>query len=114
MIHDKSAAKNGVIETQPVVYEETIVPETALQATDEHVDASTIIKSNHGLRCLTCFIVGVKGSCLGNNHRTFIGLIIFYFVYREAFECFECFGGGIGGCIQVPKPTYRAFIVVLF
>ncbi|MFA0113239.1 transcriptional regulator [Vibrio sp. 10N.261.46.E11] len=27
----------------------------------------------------------------------FIGLMMFYFVYREAFECFECFGGGAGG-----------------
>ncbi|MBY7732125.1 winged helix-turn-helix transcriptional regulator [Vibrio splendidus] len=99
IVHDESAAKNeSVVETQQVVYEETIVPETALQATDEHVDASTIPQEQSRSSTFDVFYRWSKKPVVWEiTIALFIGLIIFYFVYREAFECFECFGGGIGG-----------------
>ncbi len=33
---------------------------------------------------------------LADIKEIIVGIVTFYFVYREAFECFDCFGG-VGG-----------------
>lgn len=99
IVHDESAANNeSAVEASQAVCEETPISEATLQAPDEHVDASVISHEQAPSSPFEMFCRWSKKPVVWEvTIALFIGLIMFYFVYREAFECFECFGGGIGG-----------------
>ncbi len=98
IVHDEPGANNdNVVEANESGYGKEFNQAPILQADEDHTDTST-----HS-------ILEESSSTSNVSHRwikkpvvweitiaLFIGLLTFYFVYREAFECFECFGGAGG------------------
>ncbi|MFA0016053.1 transcriptional regulator [Vibrio lentus] len=99
IVHDESAANNEiVVETHESDSEKEINQEPVLQTSDGHdEDPNSVEQQASPLMSNLFRRVSKKPVVWEVAIALFIGLIMFYFIYREAFECFECFGGGVGG-----------------
>ncbi|CAK2849445.1 Winged helix family transcriptional regulator [Vibrio crassostreae] len=95
IVHDESAANNeAIIES----HEKETIQEPVSQATEDNAEMPMTIPDSTVSSNSNVFQRWSKKPVVWEiTIALFIGLIIFYFVYREAFECFECFGGGAGG-----------------
>ncbi|MEG3221087.1 winged helix-turn-helix domain-containing protein [Vibrio gigantis] len=99
IVHEELVTKSeSSAESQHVLGEDVQSPETQIPTTGGDFEAPELIQdqpSHSMFDALSRW--GRKPVVWEITIALFIGLLIFYFVYREAFECFECFGGGVGG-----------------
>ncbi|MCG9545549.1 winged helix-turn-helix domain-containing protein [Vibrio sp. Isolate33] len=99
IVHDESAANNeAIIESHESVHDKETIQEVVSQAADDNVETPMTTQDSTASSASNVFQRWSKKPVVWEiTIALFIGLIMFYFVYREAFECFECFGGGAGG-----------------
>lgn len=99
IVHDESAANNeAIIESHESVHDKEIIQEPFSQVADDNVETPMTTQDSTTSSASNVFQRWSKKPVVWEiTIALFIGLIMFYFVYREAFECFECFGGGAGG-----------------
>lgn len=99
IVHEELVSKSDSSpESQHVLVDDVQSPENQISATDGEVEAPELIQeqpSQSMFEALSRW--GRKPVVWEVTIALFIGLLMFYFVYREAFECFECFGGGVSG-----------------
>ncbi|CAK1740085.1 winged helix-turn-helix transcriptional regulator [Vibrio crassostreae] len=99
IVHDESAANNeAIIDSDKSEDEKEIIQESVSQEADDNVETPMTTQNSTASSASNVFQRWSKKPVVWEiTIALFIGLIMFYFVYREAFECFECFGGGAGG-----------------
>ncbi|TCV24937.1 winged helix-turn-helix domain-containing protein [Vibrio crassostreae] len=99
IVHDESAANNeAIIDSDKSEDEKEIIQESVSQEGDDNVETPMTTQNSTASSASNVFQRWRKKPVVWEiTIALFIGLIMFYFVYREAFECFECFGGGAGG-----------------
>lgn len=99
IVHDESVANNeAIIESHESDHEKETIQEPVSQAADDNVETQMTTQDSTASSASNVFQRWSKKPVVWEiTIALFIGLIMFYFVYREAFECFECFGGGAGG-----------------
>ncbi|CAK1712334.1 DNA-binding winged helix-turn-helix (WHTH) protein [Vibrio crassostreae] len=99
IVHDESAANNeAIIDSDKSEDEKEIIQESVSQEADDNVETPMTTQNSIASSASNVFQRWSKKPVVWEiTIALFIGLIMFYFVYREAFECFECFGGGAGG-----------------
>lgn len=99
IVHDESAANSdNVVEVNELDHEKELTQAPTLQIDEDHTDTSINSIQEEQPATSNVFRRWSKKPVVWEiTIALFIGLITFYFVYREAFECFECFGGGVGG-----------------
>ncbi|CAK2914276.1 DNA-binding winged helix-turn-helix (WHTH) protein [Vibrio crassostreae] len=99
IVHDESAANNeAIIDSDKSEDEKEIIQEPVSQAADDNLETPMTTQNSTASSASNVFQRWSKKPVVWEiTIALFIGLIMFYFVYREAFECFECFGGGAGG-----------------
>ncbi|WP_210473893.1 winged helix-turn-helix domain-containing protein [Vibrio crassostreae] len=99
IVHDESAANNeAFIDSDKSEDEKEIIQESVSQEADDNVETPMTTQNSTASSASNVFQRWSKKPVVWEiTIALFIGLIMFYFVYREAFECFECFGGGAGG-----------------
>ncbi|TCN76168.1 DNA-binding winged helix-turn-helix (wHTH) protein [Vibrio crassostreae] len=99
IVHDESAANNeAIIDSDKSEDEKEIIQESVSQEGDDNVETPMTTQNSTASSASNVFQRWSKKPVVWEiTIALFIGLIMFYFVYREAFECFECFGGGAGG-----------------
>lgn len=94
--HDESAANNEAItESHELEHEQETAQEPVSQTAGDYAETPITTQDSTAFNVFQRWIK--KPAVWEVAIALFIGLIMFYFVYREAFECFECFGGGAGG-----------------
>ena len=99
IVHDESAANNeAIIESNESDLEKDTIQEPVSQVADDNLETPMTTQDSTVSSDSNVFQRWSKKPVVWEiTIALFIGLIMFYFVYREAFECFECFGGGAGG-----------------
>ncbi|CAK1769208.1 DNA-binding winged helix-turn-helix (wHTH) protein [Vibrio crassostreae] len=99
IVHDESAANNeAIIESHESDLEKDTIQEPVSQVADDNLETPMTTQDSTVSSDSNVFQRWSKKPVVWEiTIALFIGLIMFYFVYREAFECFECFGGGAGG-----------------
>ena len=99
IVHDESAANSEtIIESHESAHEEDVTQEPASHTDEEHSETPMATQDSTASSPSNVFQRWSKKPVVWEiTIALLIGLTIFFFVYREAFECFECFGGGAGG-----------------
>ncbi|MFM2642172.1 winged helix-turn-helix domain-containing protein [Vibrio chagasii] len=98
IVHDQSAVNGDLaVENSQQNKDDDLTEQPREQVADENTEPH-IASEEEQTSTLNAFQRWAKKPVVWEiTIALFFGLVIFYFVYREAFECFECFGGGASG-----------------
>lgn len=99
IVQDESVGNNdNVVKANELDYEKELTQASTVQADENYTGTSLNSIPEEPSATSNVFRRWSKKPVVWEiTIALFVGLITFYFVYREAFECFECFGGGAGG-----------------